>query len=436
VSKTENDRLLSRRSLMALPAGAVLNASEQTVSAPDSQFLEELSRRSFGYFWELTDPDTGMTRGRCRADGTPYEANRRDIGSIAVTGLGLAGLCIAAERGWVRHDDAQKRARNALRFFADHAPHEHGWFFHWMNVKTGERTGIFQDSEKKSEVSSIDTALLVAGILTVRSYFQSDKEIRRLATLIYERVDFKWMLDGHPLLLCHGWTPEEGFLKIRWNLYSEFTIIYLLGIGSTTHAIPPESWYAWTRNDNSYAGQHFIGTAPLFTHQYSHAFIDYRHRRERGGFHVDWFENSVTATRLHRQFCADLAKEFPGYSEVIWGITSSNSARGYRPWGGPPRRGEIDGTVVPCAPAGSLMFTPDICIPALRAMKERFGAKIYGHYGFTDAFHPTNGWVSSDLLGLDVGITLLSTENLRTGDLWKWFMRNSEISRAMKLAGL
>jgi hypothetical protein len=244
------------------------------------------------------------------------------------------------------------------------------------------------------------------------------------------------MLNGDPLLLSHGWTPEDGFLKSRWAKYSEFTIIYLLGIGSPSHAIKPESWYAWERPENVYGDYKYIGLSPLFTHQYSHVFVDYRGRAETRGTKIDWFQNSVTATRAHRQFCIDLATDFPGYSKDIWGITSSNSAKGYKAWGGPPRRNNIDGTVVPCAPAGSLMFAPEICIPALRAMKDRFGDKIYGRYGFTDAFHPTNGWVSADVLGLDIGITLLSAENLRSGNLWKWFMRNPEIPRAMRLAGL
>jgi hypothetical protein len=209
-----------------------------------------------------------------------------------------------------------------------------------------------------------------------------------------------------------------------------------LGIGSPTHAIKPESWYAWERPENVYGAYKYVGLSPLFTHQYSHVFVDYRGRPEKRGSKIDWFENSVTATRAHRQFCLDLAKEFPGYSENIWGITSSNSAKGYKAWGGPPRRTNIDGTVVPCAAAGSLMLAPDICIPALKAMKERFGEKIYGRYGFTDAFHPVNGWVSADVLGLDIGITLLSAENLRSGNLWKWFMRNPEIPRAMTAVGM
>lgn len=429
------DRTLTRRHMLALTGAAVASAQTASLSKEDDSFLEDLSRRCFQYFWELTDPDTGMTRGRAKADGTPYDPNRRDIGSIAVTGFGLAGLCIAAERGWVKPEEARTRVRNGLRFFATHAPQEHGWFFHWMNVKEGRRTGVLESSEKKSELSSIDTALLMGGALTARGYYQKDAEIQTLATQIYERMDFPWMLNGDPLLLSHGWTPEDGFIKSRWGRYSEFTIIYLLAIGSPTHAIPAASWYAWDRPVNIYDNHQFIGLSPLFTHQYSHTFVDYRGRREKRISKIDWFENSITATRAHRQFCIDLAADFPGYSTNIWGITSSNSATGYKAWGGPPRNKAIDGTVVPCAPAGSLMFTPDICVSALKAMKDRYGDKIYGRYGFTDAFYP-GGWVSEDVLGLDTGITLLSAENLRSGNVWKWFMRNPEISRAMTAAGL
>ena len=427
--------MITRRSFLALAAATpCLRAA--TLSKEDDAFLDDLGRRTFQYVWDFTDPDTGMLRGRAHFDGTPYAADRRDIGSIAVTGFGLAGLCIAAERGWVKAEAARARVTNCLRFFLDHAPREHGWFYHWMNVKTGERTGVLQSSEKKSELSSIDTALLMGGILTARGYFAKDATIQKLATQIYERMDFQWMLNGDPLLLSHGWNPEDGFLKARWARYSEFTIIYLLGIGSPTTKIPPESWYAWERPEITYGKYRYIGTSPLFTHQYSHMFVDYRGKRETRGTKIDWFENSVTATRAHRQFCIDLAGEFPGYSADIWGITSSDSAKGYKAWGGPPRRSTIDGTVVPCAPGGSLMFTPDICLAALKAMKAKFGDKIYGRYGFADAFHPTNGWVGPDVLGLDTVITLLAVENLRSGNIWSWFMRNPEIPKAMKLAGL
>jgi hypothetical protein len=430
---------MTRRSFLAISGAALtsLGATVWRINPDDDQFLDDLSRRAFQYFWEHTDPDTGMTRGRAKADGAPYDSNRRDIGSIAVTGFGLTALCIGAKRGWVKGDEASMRVRNALRFFADHAPQEHGWFFHWMNVKTGERTGVLQNSEKKSELSSIDTALLMGGVLTARQYFKKDSEIDRLATRISERIDFQWMLNSHPALLSMHWTPEEGFSKNHWDHHCELGIMYLLGIASSTSPLPIESWYAWTRPTVTYAGYTYIsGAPPLFVHQYSQAWIDFRSHREKRPPHTNWFDNSVTATRAHRQFCIDLAKEFPGYSENIWGITSSNSEKGYKPWGGPPRGRSIDGTVVPCAPAGSLMFAPDICIPALQAMKERFGDKIYGRYGFTDAFHPTNGWVSPDVLGLDTGITLLSAENLRSGNPWKWFMQNPEIPKAMQRAGM
>ena len=430
---------MTRRSLIALAGAALpaLGGTSRKISPEDDRFLDDLSRRTFQYFWEYTDPDTGMTRGRAKADGVPYDPNRRDIGSIAVTGFGLAGLCIGAERGWVKQDEARTRVRNALRFFADHAPHEHGWFFHWMNVKTGERTGVLQNSEKKSELSSIDTALLMAGVLTARQYFKKDAEIDRLASKIFERIDFHWMQNGHATLLSMHWTPEEGFSPRFWDHHCELAIMYLLGIASSTSPLPIDSWFAWTRPVVTYGEYTYVsGAPPLFVHQYSNVWIDFRNRREKRSSKIDWFENSVTATRAHRQFCLDLAKEFPGYSENIWGITSSNSEKGYKAWGGPPRTKNIDGSVVPCAPGGSLMFAPDICIPALKAMTEQFGDKIYGRYGFTDAFHPTNGWASPDVLGLDTGITLLSAENLRSGNVWKWFTRNQQISRAMQRAGM
>ncbi|MGH9801114.1 MAG: glucoamylase family protein, partial [Blastocatellia bacterium] len=172
--------------------------------------------------------------------------------------------------------------------------------------------------------------------------------------------------------------------------------------------------------------------------------VDFRGRREADSPNADYFENSVIATRAHRKFCLDLAKEFPNfsksYTENIWGITASDSAKGYVAWGGPPRHEAIDGSVVPCAAGGSLMFAPDITLPALREMKKKFGEKIYGRYGFVDAFNPSNGpsgmWINPDVIGIDVGITLLAAENLRSQFVWRWFMRNPELPRAMKLIGL
>ncbi len=401
------------------------------LSRQDELFLEDLQQRSFQYFWEQADPQTGLVPDRARMDGSPLDESHHNVASIAATGFGLTALCIAAERKWIASEQARERTRNTLRFFAHKAFNQHGWFYHWMDAKTGDRRW-------QSEISSIDTALLLAGVLTAGQRFRDDPEIVRLASEIYRRVDFKWMLNGHPLLLSHGWKPETGFLKPRWDTYSEDAILYLLAIGSPTHPIPPRSWYAFWRDRYRYEGYAYFTTigVPLFMHQYSHAWIDFRNRRETSGDRIDYFENSINATLAHRAFCMNLAGDFPGYGPNVWGITASDSAKGYLAWGGPPRDPAIDGTVVPSAAGGSLMLTPEISVAALRTMHEKYGQRVYGIYGFVDAFNPNSGWVDSDVIGINAGIILLSAENMRTGNVWRWFMRNREIPRALEEVGL
>jgi hypothetical protein len=405
--------------------------TQYSLSAADEIFLEDMERREFRYFWEQADPATGLVADRARTDNSPMDENHRDVASIAATGFGLTALCIAAERQWIQPDQAKERVRATLRFFANRAEQFHGWFYHWLDAKRGARRW-------NSEVSSIDTALLLAGVLTVRQKFADDKEIVRLATEIYERADFKWMLNGHPTLLSMGWKPETGFLKSRWDTFNEDPILYMLAIGSPTHPISARSWYAFKRQRMNYAGYSYVTTegVPLFMHQYPGAWIDYRQRREQRGWRTDYFLNSISATRAHRAFCISLAREFPGYGPDMWGITASDGVKGYMVWGGPPRDPAIDGTIVPSAAGGSLMFTPDITLATLRAMRQKFGEKIYGRYGFTDAFNPNNGWIDTDVIGINVGIMLLSAENLRSGVVWRWFMRNREIPKAMDLIGL
>ncbi|HYR76452.1 MAG TPA: glucoamylase family protein [Pyrinomonadaceae bacterium] len=416
---------------LSSPAIAPPPSAQYSLSTADEIFLEDMERREFRYFWEQADPRTGLVPDRARTDKSPLDENHRDVASIAATGFGLTALCIASERQWIQPDQAKERVRATLRFFADQAEQFHGWFYHWLDAKSGARRW-------NSEVSSIDTALLLAGVLTVRQKFANDKEIVRLATEIYERADFKWMLNGHPTLLSMGWKPETGFLKSRWDTFNEDPILYMLAIGSPTHPISARSWYAFKRQRMNYAGYSYVTTegVPLFMHQYPGAWIDYRQRREQRGWRTDYFLNSISATRAHRAFCISLAREFPGYGPDMWGITASDGVRGYMVWGGPPRDPAIDGTIVPSAAGGSLMFTPDISLQTLRAMKARFGEKIYGRYGFTDAFNPNNGWIDTDVIGINVGIMLLSGENLRSGVIWHWFMRNAEIPKAMDLIGL
>ena len=279
------------------------HSSLQTVSPTekftrtDEAFLEDLERRSFQYFWEEGDPDTGLVHDRARTDGSPLDENHRNVASIAATGFSLTALSIAADRNWISRNQAQERTRNTLRFFANKAFQQHGWFYHWLDAKTGERRW-------QSEVSSIDTALLLGGVLTARQYFRDDPEIRKLATKIYERVDFQWMLNGQQLLLSHGWKPETGFLKPRWDTYSEDTILYLLAIGSPTHPISPASWYALWRDRYRYEGYTYFTTigVPLFMHQYAHAWIDYRNRSDTRGDRIVYFEYYLKATLAHLSF--------------------------------------------------------------------------------------------------------------------------------------
>ena len=405
-------------------------AQNYQLTKEDEAFIDDLERRAFLFFWEHSGKKNGLTLDRARTTGEapgPKE-NHYNVGSIASTGFALTGYCIAADRNWVKPEEAKQRTRTTLEYFANRAFTKDGWFYHWIDLETEERRW-------RSEISTIDTALLLGGVLSVRQCFADDKEIVRLATKIYERVDFPAMLNGDKYLLSHGWHNETGYIKNRWHDYSEQMILYLLGIGSPTHPLDWQSWYALKRDWQEYSGYKYLAAvSPLFIHQFSHAWVDFRNKRERyKNFNVDYFENSVKATRAQRQFFIDvLSKEFPKYGPNIWGLTASDFAGGYTAWGAPPRHPETDGTVVPCAPAGSLMFTPDISLAALKEMKRVYGDKIYGRYGFTDAFNPHNGWINKDVIGIDVGITLLSAENLRSGNVWKWFMKNKEILKALK----
>ena len=363
---------ISRRAFLASSAGAVItaqNALAAAKSAPkrpishpfgyhsdshlkpeDLKFLEDYEKRCFRYFWEQWSDRTGLVMDRARMDGAPSI----HIGSIAATGFGLTAFCIGAEHGWVPRDQARNRVLTTLRFLERHAFHDHGWFLHFMDANTGAR-------RMESEISSVDTALLLAGVLTAQGYFSSDREIRLLAKQIFERVDFTWMLNGSPALLSHGLKPGGGFLKFRWDSYCEASILYLMAIGAARNAIPVDSWYTWVRPEVHYEKWKFISSGPLFTHQFSHAWVNFHHQVDNGG--TDYFFNSQMATYAHRDFCINLQSQYGDYGPNMWGITVSDSAAGYVDWGGPPNLGPIDGTIVPCAAAGSLMFTPDICLP-------------------------------------------------------------------------
>lgn len=418
--------------LVAAVAGSLLllandPAPPYSMTHDDRAFLEDLERRSVLYFWEQADHGTGLVLDRANMDGGRAKGPSRDIASIAATGFGLVAICIGVEHGWIPRDEAVQRVRATLEFFLNKADAEHGWFYHWMNVSNGERRW-------DSESSSVDTAFLLGGVLTAGDYFSQDPQIPKLAQEIFERVDFKWMQDEDSRLLSHGWTRGKGFIKYKWDVYGEESLLYLLAIGSPTHPIEPESWYAWQRPYYSYDSFDFISGGPLFTHQYSHAWIDFRNRRDRG--FVDFYLNSVKASRANHAYCLSLNDALPNtFGPQIWGITASDGPKGYRIYGEIKAFDPVDGTVAPSAAGGSLMFTPELSLPALRAMRERYGERVYGRYGFVDAYNPSVSWFDSDVVGIDVGITLLSAENLMTENVWRWFMQSDAISRGMTLAG-
>lgn len=418
--------LLSRRAFLSCAAALPVAAAPApfALTSADEAFLEDLSRRAFLFFWEQADAATGLVLDRALNGGKKTAGRSREVASMATTGFALTALCIAHERQWRQPPEIAERVRSTLRHLADVQTHERGWYYHFVDMHTGDRVW-------KCEVSTIDTALLLAGVLTAAQCFQSDADIARMCRRIYERVDFNWMLDPSTGYLRMGWRPESGFLLALWKNYRENSILHILGIASPTHPIPVQCWYSFARDPVVFENFRYVGAGPLFTHQYSQAWLDLRSLRDGAPYSLDYFHNSVIATQANRAFCLSLRSMYPGYSENLWGVTPSDSEIGYVGWGDKFSLRDIDGTVVPCAPGGSLMFTPELCVPALRSMHTRFGEYIYGRYGFADAFHPLSLWVDSDVVGIDQGITLLSAENLRTGRVWNWFSGHPDIRHGM-----
>ncbi len=440
---TKSDQL-SRRALLkgllttaaALPLGASSadpvpqsqkeNPCSEGFPAPtqlsdaDHGFLEELEHANFQYFLEQTSPQTGLVKDRARVSGPDNTV----VASIAATGFGLTAMCIGHKRGYIELADARDFVLTTLRSLWSKLPTHRGFFFHFANAETGDRMW-------ESEISSVDTAILLCGVLTCRKYFDQHSEITRLAFDIFNRVDWSWLAEDTSLLSM-GWAPEVGFLSYRWETYSELMMIYLLGMGSLQHPLPAETWTAWKRTTFEYDGLRYIGSfAPLFIHQYSQAWFDFRNKRDR---FADYFQNSIAASEAHRRFCIELGKQFPTYAEDMWGISASDSQKGYVVWGGPPAVGPIDGTIVPSAVGGSLPFLPQPCMRVLRAIRQRY-PKAWSRYGFVNAFNPLKDWYDPDAVGIDTGITMVMAENVRTGMVWDTFMKNLEARRGMEKAG-
>jgi hypothetical protein len=429
---------MDRRTLLKLLAASAVGGSRASLAFPlphdtvvltdaDMALLDDLQRRGCLYFAEQSSPHTGQVLDRAKWVNSTGSLDPRRMASIAATGFGLSALCIADKRAYLPAAQIVEQVRRTLRFHADTLPNQHGFFCHFNDLETG-------DPWRNSEISSIDTALLLCGVLTARAHFHRDAEIVRLATTIYERIEWPWMLNGEQTFSM-GLRGGE-FIKSRWNHYCELMMLYLLALGSPTHPIDPACWDAWSRPTMHYAGFDYIGAAdPLFVHQYSHAWFDFRNQRDR---YADYFTNSILATRAHLAFCLSLGKP---YSLDYWGISASDSQHGYTAWGGPGGSesgfGGIDGSVVPYTAAGSLPFLPAPCLRVLHSLKDSYSKSAWGRYGFCDAFHPDSDaqWYDPDVLGIDLGIGVLMAENLRTGFVWETFARNPEVPIAMRKAG-
>ena len=390
-----------------------------SLALSDDELLDLIQKKSFNFFWNEANPKNGLVRDKV----LNFKAGGDRIASIASVGFALTAYPIGVEHKWITRQQAYDRTLTTLKFFKDDIDQVHGFFYHFVNMEDGKRAW-------SSEVSSIDTALFLAGALFAGSYFKGT-EVEQIANEIYERVDFPWMLNGGNTLSM-GWKPETKFLKPRWDSYNESMILYILAIGSPTHPISVKSWGANRRKVMSYGSNVLIACPPLFTHQYSHCWVDFRDITD--GF-ANYFKNSISATLANRQFCLDNRNKYKTYSKNVWGLTASDGPNGYKAYGSEPGGAVHDGTVAPTAAISSIIFTPKLSKDVVRELYGKHRELLWGRYGFTDAFNFDLNWKSSYVIGIDVGPMLLMIENYRTGFVWKYFMEIESVQRAMSEIG-
>jgi hypothetical protein len=425
--------------------------------------VDKLQARTFRYFWELSDPRSGLT---------PDRAPTRSFASVAATGFALTAYPVGVERGYVSRESAAERVLGTLRFLwnlpqgasASGSGGYRGFFYHFLDPETGHR---FSDVE----LSTMDTALLMAGALFCGSYFSepgsAEDSIRAYSEALYRRVDWRWA-QVRPPTISHGWDPEGGHLPYDWRGYNEAMILQILALGSPTYPVQGDVWKVWTEGYRwgEFHGKEHVGFAPLFGHQYSHVWIDFRGIRddvmETHG--LDYFENSRRATLVQREYAITNPAEWDGYGPFFWGLTACDGpldgsveiggrVRQFRTyWARGASFTEIqdDGTVSPSAAAGSVAFAPEIVIPTLVSMQETFGDRIFSTYGFLDAANPTLkqdlpvrhgrvdgklGWFDTDYLGIDQGPIVTMIENWRTGLVWRVMRGNPHVIRGLRAAG-
>lgn len=428
--------------------------------------FDDIERRTFQFFWDTTNEQNGMAVDR-------YPS--RPFASIASVGFALTVYPIGYENGWISREQAVQRTLTTLRFLRDvpvgpqrtgRAGYK-GFYYHFLDMQKGLRY------DQWVELSSVDTALLMMGVLFAQSYYEGDsadeKEIRQIADTLYRRVDWKWMQQRTPLITM-GWYPERGFIQHDWMGYNEGMMVYLLALGSPTHPVEPDAWQEWTRTYNKdwgvYYGQEYLAFGPLFAHQYNHVWIDFRdiqdqYMREHG---IDYFLNSRRATLAQREYAIDNPMKWKEYGENVWGLTASdgpqNTTQDYR---GEPRqffhyrtRGAglfeafDDGTIAPTATVSSIVFAPEVVIPATQEMHKRFGDYIYSSYGFLDSFNPSfnydiplktgrmlpnRGWVAGDYIGIDQGAIVTMIANYRNEFVWNVMKKNKYLRAGLERAG-
>jgi hypothetical protein len=428
--------------------------------------FKDIEKRTFQFFWDTTNEVNGMT---------PDRFPSRPFASIAAIGFALTAYPIGIENGWVSRRQAVDRTLTTLEFLRDAkmGPQKEGtsghrgFYYHFLDMQKGQRY------EPWVELSSVDTALMMMGVLFTRGYYDHDDpreaEIRKIADELYRRVDWPWLQVRSPLISM-GWYPETGFIEHDWEGYNEAMLVYILALGSPTHPSEPDAWAAWTstydRGWGQFEGQEYLSFAPQFGHQYSEVWIDYRgiqdeYMRARG---IDYFENSRRATLAQRTYAIENPMKWKGYGENVWGLTASDGPqrttqlyngeerefRHYSARGAGLRDAYDDGTFAPTAALGSLVFAPEVVIPAAVEMHERYGDFLYSSYGFLDSFNPSfdydiplktgrlvpgKGWVASDYIGIDQGPILAMIANYRNEFVWNVIKRDPYVRLGLERAG-
>jgi hypothetical protein len=403
--------------------------------ASDDEFLEYVQQVTFDYFWYLANPSNGLVPDRS-ATGSAC--------SIAAVGFGLTAIGIGIDHGWITRTQGVARVLTTLSTLLNQPQGTNvsgtigykGWFYHFLDMNTAVRA--------TAELSSIDTTLLLAGVLYAKQFFDGadsdETAIRTKADGIVNRVDWTWMARGSNAVSM-GWFPESSFIRANWIGYNEGMIIYLLGLGAATNPLPPSAWEAWTSGCTwgTFYGLSFVPFAPLFGHQYSHCWVDFRHTTDAfmNGHDSSYFENSRRATLAQLAYCIANPKGEVGYSSNVWGLTACDgpSPLGYAARGAPGPQTQDDGTIAPTAAGGSMAFTPEFSLPTLRYFYSHFRPRIWTAYGFRDAFNLGAQWWDTDELGIDQGPIVIMIENYRAQSVWRLFARNAEVQRGLQRAG-